>query len=92
MMQATSTRQHVCLLTSVGKHRENLFTCFDIRHSEKSANLEDDNVNRILDAVPFDNIRNDAVCIRRLHARRLFEEKFKSIPLESVVAVVVLQS
>ena len=92
MMQATSTWQHVCLLTSVGKHRVNLFICFDIRHSENSANLEDDNVNGILDAVPSNNIRKDAVCIRRLHAHRLFEEKFKSIPLESVVAVVVLKS
>ena len=82
MMQASTTLQHVYLLTSEGKPRLNLFICFDIRHSEKSAKLEDDNANRTLDAVPFKNIRNDAVCIRRLHARRLFEEKFKSIPLE----------
>ena len=47
------------LLTSVGKRRgtRNLFIRFDIRHSEKAANLEDDDVNRMLDAVTFEDIR-----------------------------------
>ena len=71
-------------LTSVGKRRgtHNLCVRFDIRQSEKAANLEDDDVNRMLDAVTFEDAIGDAVSVRRLHPCRLFEEKFESIPLE----------
>ena len=74
----------MCLLTSEGKRRgtHNLFIGFDIRHSEKPANLEDDDVNRKLDTVTFDDNRGDAVFLRRLDPCRLFEEEFESIPLE----------
>ena len=74
----------MCLLTSEGKRRgtHNLFISFDIRHSEKAANLEDDDVNRLLNGVTFDDTRDDAVCVRRLHPCRLVEEEFESIPLE----------
>ena len=81
-------------LTSVGKRRgtHNLCVRFDIRQCEKAANLEDDDVKRMLDAVTFEDAIGDAVSVRRLQSCRLFEEKFESIPLEWVVAVVVLKS
>ena len=72
------------LLTSEGKRQgtQNLCISFDIRQSEKAANLEDDDVNRMLDAVTFEDTQDDAVSVRRLHPCRLFEEEFESIPLE----------
>ena len=72
------------LLTSEGKRRcsYNLLISFDISQSEKAANLEDDDVDRILHAVFLDDTRGDADSVRRLHPCRLLEEEFESIPLE----------
>ena len=64
----------VCLLTSEGYQRASHVACFDIRHGEEAAELEDDNVDLMLDQVTSDNIVIDALFVRRPDARRLVQE------------------